>query len=90
MFVLDFNPSELSIVTSFPSSNSFTLLFFNTVFIFPVSNSIWFIPFIASFCKSDIIFTFFICILLLYISPSSLLSSIVPSASYPFVLIVPL
>ena len=56
----------------------------------PVFNSTVSIPFITSLCKSDIIFTFFIWILLLYISPSSFANSIIPNASYPFVLTVPL
>ena len=90
MFSLDFKPSELSIVISFPANSSFALLFFNTVFILPVFSSTVSIPFITSLCKSDVILTFFICILLLYISPSSLDNFIVPNASYPFVLTVPL
>ena len=90
MFSLDFKPSELSIVISFPANSSFSLLFFKTVFMLPVFSSTVSIPFITSLCKFDIIFTFFIWILLLYISPFSLFNSIIPNDSYPFVFTVPL
>ena len=56
----------------------------------PVFSSTVSIPFITSFCKSDVILTFFIWILLLYISPFSLFNFIIPNDSYPFVFIFPL